>query len=170
MTGFYIDESHLEQLSPGARRELLDLFIDEVSELRDRFKDVGWDPEANVSYPLSQEEAISLIRILNDRGRKILRVFARDFDGEAGHGELAALLEAVEGKSYDDLGEEMSKITKRARGIVQNNNAWLFNWRSKDWVWDDAHQTYSAGSFYISGPSMLALREALGVRAEEAES
>ena len=170
MTGFYIDESHLEQLSPGARRELLDLFFDEVSELREKFKDVGWDPEGNVSYPLSHEEAISLIRTLNDRGRKILRVFARNFDGEVGHGELAALLEAGEGKSYDDLGEEMSKITKRARGIVQNSHAWLFNWRSKDWVWDDVNQTYTAGSFYISGPSMLALREALGVRAEEAES
>jgi hypothetical protein len=170
MTGFYIDESHLERLSPGARRELLDLFVDEVSELRDKFKDVGWDPEANVSFPLSEEEAISLVRTLSDRGRKILRVFARNFDGEVGHGELAALLEAGEGKTYDDLGKEMSKITKRVRGIVQNNQAWLFNWRSKDWVWDDANRTYTAGSFFISGPSMLSLREALGVRAAESES
>jgi hypothetical protein len=170
MTGFYIDESHLEQLSPGARRELLDLFVNEVSELRDKFKDVGWDPEANVSYPLSQEEAISLIHTLNDCERKILRVFARSFDGEVGHGELGALLEAIEGTSYDDLGKEMSKITKRVRGIVQNNHAWLFNWRSKDWIWDDANQTYTAGAFFISAPSILVLREALGVRATEAES
>ena len=73
-------------------------------------------------------------------------------------------------ETYDDLGKEMSKITKRVRGIVQNNNAWLFNWRSKDWVWDDANQTYTAGSFFISGQSIFALREALGVRAEDAES
>jgi hypothetical protein len=37
-------------------------------------------------------------------------------------------------------------------------------------VWDDTNHTYTAGAFFISGPSILSLREALGVRASESES
>ena len=164
MTGFYIDESHLDRLSPGARREVLDVLDAQISDLKAEFHDLGWDPEGNVSYPLSEDEAVALIRGLEDPGRKVLRVFAQNYDGHYGNGELNALLEAGGFEGYAELGQENSHITRRLRGIVQNNDAWLFNWRSRDWNWDESGQTYTAGAFFISGPAVLALREAFGLR------
>lgn len=164
MTGFFIDESHLQRLTPGARRELLDILSADISNLKTSFRDLSWDPEDNVSYPLSEEEALALIRSLDDPGRKILRVFARNFDGHSGHGELQNLLAAGGYQSYDDLGQEISQITRQLRAISQNSDAWLINWRSRDWQWDEASQTYTAGAFFISGAAILALREAFGIR------
>lgn len=165
MTGFYIDETHLQRLTPGARRELLDILSAEVSELKAAFRDLSWDPEDNVSYPLSEEEALALIRSLDEPGRKILRIFARNFDGHAGHAELKELLATGGYERYDELGQEMSHITRQLRGITQNGDAWLINWRARDWHWDEASQTYTSGAFYISGAAILALREAFGIRA-----
>lgn len=164
MTGFFIDESVLKRLTPGARRELLDILSAEISDIKARFHDLSWDPEDNVSFPLSDEEAVALVRSLDEPGRKILRVFARNFDGHAGHGELKDLLDAGGYSRYDELGQEISHITRRLRGITQNNDAWLINWRSRDWHWDESTQTYTSGAFFISGPSIAALREAFGIR------
>lgn len=164
MTGFYIDEAHLDRLSPGARREILDLLSTQISDLKAEFHELSWDPEDNISYPLSEEEAVALIRALDDPGRNILRVFARNFDGHHGYGELNALLAAGRYSTYAELSQENSQITRRLRGIVQNNDAWLINWRSRDWHWDEASQTYTAGAFFISGPAILALREGFGIR------
>jgi hypothetical protein len=164
MTGFFIDESHLQRLTPGARRELLDILSADISDLKTSFRDLSWDPEDNVSYPLSEEEALALIRSLDEPGRKILRVFARNFDGHSGHGELENLLAAGGFERYDDLGQEISLITRQLRGITQNSDAWLINWRARDWQWDEVSQTYTAGAFFISGAAILALREALGIR------
>lgn len=164
MTGFYIDELHLQRLTPGARRELLDLLSADIAALRAGFQDLGWDPEDNVSYPLTEDEAVALIRALDDAGRNVLRVFARNVDGNVAHGELTALLAAGGFQRYEELGHEISHITRRLRGITQNNDAWLINWRARDWHWDEATQTYTQGSFYISGPSVAALREGFGMR------
>ncbi|MDX1512858.1 MAG: hypothetical protein R3174_03850 [Gammaproteobacteria bacterium] len=167
MTGFYLDESHLARLSPGARREVLDLLSNQISDLKAEFRDLGWDPEDNISYPLSADEAVALVRSLEEPGRNLLRVFARNFDGTHGHGELGALLKAGSFQTYAELGQEISHITRRLRGIVQNNDAWLINWRSRDWNWDETTQTYTAGAFFISGPAVPALREAFGIRTAE---
>ncbi|HEX9585649.1 MAG TPA: hypothetical protein VGB36_14215 [Gammaproteobacteria bacterium] len=167
MTGFYIDESHLDLLSPDARREVLDVLSAQISDLKAEFRDLGWDPEDNVSYPMSEEEAVALVRALDDAGRNVLRVFARNFDGQHGQGELTALLKAGGFGTYAELGQELSHITRRLRGIVQNNDAWLINWRSRDWNWDEATQTYTSGAFFISGPAVTALREAFGIREKQ---
>jgi hypothetical protein len=164
MTGFYIDETHLQRLTPGARRELLDILSAEIADLKTSFRDLSWDPEDNVSYPLSEDEAIALIRSLDEPGRKILRVFARNFDGQIGHAELEELLAAGGYQSYDDLGQEISRITRQLRGITHNGDAWLVNWRARDWHWDEASQTYTAGAFFISGAAVPSLREAFGIR------
>ncbi|HSS65548.1 MAG TPA: hypothetical protein VLS27_14030 [Gammaproteobacteria bacterium] len=164
MSGFFIDETHLQRLTPGARRELLDILSAEISDLKTSFRDLSWDPEDNVSYPLSEDEALALVRSLDESGRKVLRVFARNFDGQTGRGELQALLAAGGYQRYDDLGQEISQITRQLRGITQNSDAWLINWRARDWQWDEASQTYTAGAFYISGAAILALREAYGIR------
>lgn len=164
MTGFYIDETHLHRLTPGARRELLDLLSAEISELKANYRDLGWDPEENASYPLTENEAVALIRSLDDAGRNVLRVFAHNVDGDVGHGELSALLKAGGFQRYEELGQEISRITRQLRGITQNNDAWLINWRARDWNWDESSQTYTSGAFYISGPGLVALREAFGIR------
>lgn len=168
MTGFYIDESHLDRLSPGARREVLDVLSAQISDLKAEFRDLGWDPEENISYPLSEEDAVALVRALEEPGRNVLRVFARNYDGQHGHGELNALLKAGSFTTYAELGQEISHITRRLRGIVQNNDAWLINWRSRDWHWDEATQTYTAGAFFVSGPAVISLREAFGIRGDKA--
>lgn len=165
MTGFFIDETHLQRLTPGARRELLEILSEEISDLRTSFRDLSWDPEDNVSYPLSEDEAIALIRSLDDSGKKILRLFARNFDGHVGRADLKDLLAAGGYQRYDDLGQEISRITRQLRGITQNGDAWLINWRARDWHWDEASQTYTSGAFYIAGAAILALREAFGIRA-----
>ena len=164
MTGFYIDEKHLQKLTPGARRELLDVLSAEVAELKASFRDLSWDPEDNVSYPLSEDEAVALLRSLDDSGRKVLRVFARNFDGGTGRADLEDLLAAGGFQRYDELGQEVSRITRQLRGITQNGDAWLINWRARDWQWDEANQTYTSGAFFISGAAILSLREALGIR------
>ncbi len=164
MTGFYIDETHLQRLTPGARRELLDILSAEISELKAAYHDLSWDPEDNHSFPLNEEEAVALLRSLDEPGRKVLRVFARNFDGHEGRADLTDLLAAGDYHRYDELGQEISHITRRLRGITQNNDAWLINWRSRDWHWDEATQTYTSGAFFISGPAISALREALGIR------
>lgn len=164
MTGFYIDETHLQKLTPGARRELLDILSAEISDLKTSFRDLSWDPEDNVSYPLSEDEAIALIRSLDEPGKKVLRVFARNFDGHVGRADLKDLLAVGDFQRYDDLGQEISRITRQLRGITQNADAWLINWRAKDWHWDEASQTYTSGAFFISGAAIHALREAFGIR------
>lgn len=165
MSGFYIDETQLQRLTPGARRELLDVLSADISDLKARFHDLSWDPEENVSFPLGEEEAIALLRSLDEPGRKVLRVFARNFDGQTGRAELNDLLAAGGYQRYDELGQEISQITRRLRGITQNNDAWIINWRSRDWHWDESTQSYTSGAFFISGPAIVALREALGIRA-----
>lgn len=164
MTGFFIDETHLQRLTPGARRELLEILSDEISDLRTSFRDLSWDPEDNVSYPLNEDEAIALIRSLDDPGKKILRLFARNFDGHVGRADLKDLLAAGGYQRYDDLGQEISRITRQLRGITQNGDAWLINWRARDWHWDEPSQTYTSGAFFISGAAILAMREAFGIR------
>ena len=165
MTGFFIDETHLQKLTPGARRELLEILSAEISNLKTSFYDLSWDPEDNVSFPLSEDEAIALIRSLDEPGKKVLRVFARNFDGQIGRADLNDLLAAGNFQRYDELGQEISRITRQLRGITQNADAWLINWRARDWHWDEASQTYTSGAFFISGTAIHALREAFGIRA-----
>ena len=164
MTGFFIDETHLQKLTPGARRELLEILSAEISDLKTSFHDLSWDPEDNFSYPLSEDEAIALIRSLDEPGKKALRVFARNFDGHVGRADLKDLLAAGNFQRYDELGQEISRITRQLRGITQNADAWLINWRAKDWHWDETSQTYTSGAFFISGTAIHALREAFGIR------
>lgn len=164
MASFVIDETHLQRLTAGARRELLDLLAADVANVRGSFSHLDWDPDANVSYPLDEEEALALVRGVHDSARRLLRQLARSFDGNVGEASMEDLLAAGRYGNYDELSSDISHITLRLRGITQNNDAWLLNWRARDWTWDEETQSYTSGSYFISSPAILAMREAFGIR------
>ena len=163
MISFIIDESHLQQLSPEARTELLDILGAEIADLKSEFADTDWDPEGNKSYPLSAEEARVLIRGLGPRAKSLLRTFCLNCDGKVGAGDLQELLTSTGIEDYEVLGQEISAITQRMHGATGNADAWLFNWHARDWEWDADKNTYVRGRYFISGPAMDSLRRAFGV-------
>jgi len=162
MTSFVIDETHLRRLSPSARHELLRLIATDVSELRAEFVTREWSADRDISYPLSAEEARVLIRGVTEAGRNVLKVIARNFDGERGHGEVGALLEATGCQTYQQLGTEIAGVTHSVRSITGNHDAWIFNFRAEDWIWDEATSTYTKGRYFISGAAIRSLRLAFG--------
>ncbi len=163
MTSFIIDESHLQQLSPEARSELLEILGAEIADLKSEFADTDWDPEGNKSYPLSAEEARVLIRGLGQPAKSLLRTFCRNYDGKTGAGDLEEMLRATGIEGYEALGQEISAITQRMHGATGNPDAWLFNWHARDWEWDADKNTYLRGRYFISGPAMSSLRSAFGI-------
>ena len=132
-------------------------------ELRSELGRSDWDPEGNAAYPLDEEEARVLIRGMNREGQQALRVFCKNFDGTHGLADLSALFSATGFSHYDDLGHEISNITQRLRSVTQNSDAWLFNWRAKDWEWDEGEGTYVRGSYFIGKPAIDSLRKALSI-------
>ncbi len=171
MVGFVIDEALLRKLSPDARREILDVIADEAERLAEEAEGVDWDPEGNTSYPLTEDEARRLIRGLVGRSRELLRAFCTDYDadGKVGRADIAALYEATGHDDYGALGREITTITQRLKNITDMHDAWLFNWRARDWQWDEANKTYVKGHYYISGPAIVALRRAFGMDNAAAE-
>lgn len=163
MVSFVIDESHLRRLSPSARQELLKLLAADAVQLRAEFAGRDWAPDRDLSYPLTPEEARILIRGISEAGRQMLRVFARSFDGEVGRGEVHALMEATGHDHYEQLSQEISATTQSLRSITGNYDAWLFNFRAEDWVWDEESRNYTRGQYFISGPAILSLRQAFGM-------
>lgn len=163
MVSIVIDEVVLRQLSPAARREVLRVVGTELSRLRAGLTDIEWDPEGDMSYPLTVDEAKILVRGLQGAPREILRTFAQNFDGDAGHGELHALLAAAKFSDYRELGEEISRITAQMQSVAGQSGAWLFNWDADDWAWDAEADNYAKGAYYISGPAIHTLREAFGI-------
>jgi hypothetical protein len=142
VVSFIIDESHLRQLSPEARSELLQILGAEIADLKSEFADRSWDPEGNKSYPLSADEARVLIRGLGQSAKNLLRTFCLNYDGKIGSGELDELLHCAGIQGYEDLGHEVSVITQRMHSATGNPDAWLFNWHARDWHWDDEKNTY----------------------------
>ncbi len=167
MVSFIIDESHLRQLSPEARRELLQILGAELADLKSELADRDWDPEGNKSYPLSADEALALIRGLGQPAKGLLRIFCLNYDGKVGSGELEELLHSTGIESYEDLGQEVSAITQRMHGATGNPEAWLFNWHARDWRWDEKKNTYVEGRYFISGPAIDALRTAFSIGQSE---
>jgi len=167
VVSFIIDESHLRQLSAGARNELLQIIGAELADLKIEFADREWDPEGNKSYPLSADEARVLIRGLGQPGKSLLRTFCVNYDGKEGSTDLEEMLHSAGIEGYEDLGHEVSAITQRMHSATGNSDAWLFNWHSGDWQWDDRKNTYVRGRYFISGPAIDALRSAFSIgRAE----
>ncbi len=165
MVSFVIDEALLRKLSPEARREIVDLLCDEAERLSEGDNGVDWDPEGNISYPLNDDEAHRLIRGLVGRSRELLRAFCTDYDadGVVGRADIAALYQATGHEDYGALGREITTITQRLKNITDMHDAWLFNWRARDWQWDAAKNTYVKGHYYISGPAIVALRNAFSM-------
>ncbi len=96
---------------------------------------------------------------------RLLRAFCTDYDADdvVGRADIAALDEATGHDDYGALGREITTITQRLKNITDMHDAWLFNWRARDWVWDEATKTYLKGHYYISGPAIVALRHAFGI-------
>lgn len=163
MVSFIIDESHLRQLSPAARSELLQVVGAELAELKTEFADREWDPEGNKSYPLDKEEAKVLVRGLPQPAKNLLRAFCLNYDGKIGKCNLEQMLGAAGIENYEMLGQEVSAITHRMHSATGNHDAWLFNWRARDWVWDEGKQTYMKGRYFISDPAVTSLRAAFGI-------
>lgn len=163
MTSFVVDESQLERLSPGARRELLQILEEDCSRIAAEFAEVDWTSDRDESYPLSVDEARALIRHIHQAERETLRVFARNYDGEIGKADLKELLDATGHTGYRPLGEDISSITQSLRRITGHRDAWLLNWRGEDWIWNEDGKTYDAGRYFISGTAAESLRTAFGI-------
>ena len=110
-----------------------------------------------------------LIRGLGQPAKSLLRSFCLNYDGNMGSGELDQMLQTTGIDGYEELGHEISVITQRMHSATGNPDAWLFNWRARDWVWDEAAKTYLKGHYYISGPAIVALRHAFSIDKAAAE-
>ena len=163
MTSFVIDESQLERLSPETRRELMQLLKEDLRRVKTGFSDSDWDPEGEVSYPLSVEEARALIRGHAKASRETLRALCIDVEGDTGRADLKALVKATGAKKYTAIGDAVAEITQRLRRVTGNPDAWLLNWDPADWQWDEKKKTYTKGVYFVSGAAIHALREAFGI-------
>jgi len=163
MVSYVIDDEDLRRLSPSARGEVLRLLRGDLDALRRIYAAEDWTPDRDVSYPLSDEEAQLLARGVTHAAREALHVFAQHYDGEVGRASIDQLLKATGHERYEDIGIEIASITQSVRTITGNTDAWLFNWRPEDWDWDEASQHYTAGSYFISGPAVRALRRAFEI-------
>lgn len=165
MASFVIDDTHLSRLSLSARNELLRIIQADLDDLRAHFHGQDWAPDRDMSYPLSLEEAEALVRGITGAGRDILRVFAKNADGDVGYAELEELLTTTGYTDYEHLGQDISTITHSLRSVTGDSDGWLFNWRPDDWEWDEASNTYKRGAYFISGPAVGTLRKAFGMPA-----
>ena len=168
MVSFVIDESHLRQLSPEARSELLAVIGGELADLEREYAGKEWDPEENTSYPLSAEQARVLVRGLEPRAKRLLRAFCLNYDGKVGSSDLEEMLSTTGIEGYEDLGQEIAAITHRMHSATGNPDAWLFNWHARDWQWDEHNNTYAQGRYFISGPAIRSLRVAFGIGQNDA--
>ena len=161
MTSFLVDESILRRLSPAARRELLQLVSDDLISIRNELADLDWDVEGDVSFPLTIEEAEVLVRGIPEPAFKLLQVFTDNRDGETGTATLEQLLSASGYAEFQELGQQLSWLLLRLRTVTGNQDAWLVNWNTDDWEWDENQQTYVKGRYFISGPAITSLAKAI---------
>ena len=163
MVSFVIDEEHLRALSPSARHEVLRVLAGQIDEIKAHIADIEWYPDRDLSYPIDPEQARMLIRGQLAPMRRALRVFCANFDGEIGSAALDDLLAATRHTDHDQLGSDITTLTQSLRGITGDRDAWLINWRAEDWEWDDALNRYVKGRYFISGPAIRSLRQALSI-------
>ena len=163
MTSFVIDESVLERLSPEARRELLRLLKHDIMHVTADFADTDWDPEGELSYPMSVDEAKALVRGQSKAPREMLRVFCLNTEGDTGTADLKSIMKATGQSRYKAIGDAVATITQRLRTVTGDQDAWLFNWRPDDWQWNEKKKTYTKGAYFISGPAIHTLRTAFGI-------
>jgi len=163
MPTFIVDESVLRRLSPLARRELLQILVGDMEDLRADYADREWDPEGSHSYPLSVEEATHLIQGMPEAACNALRVFAEHYDGKKGTATFQQLLEATGHTKWENVTKQFAWILLRVRSIVGNPDAWIVTWRNRDWKWDEEKQTYTRGKYLINGQAIVSLREAFGI-------
>ncbi len=166
MHTFIVDDKLLQRLSPAARREVLALLTDDLQETKAQFHDYNWDPEGQESYPLSVEEAQVLVSGMPEPAVSALRVFIDNVDGDWGYATIEQLLEATGHTKYDNVLKHLSWLLLRLRTVTGNPNAWLVNWHTKDWEWDEAKKTYTKGRYFISSDALLSLKEALAASAK----
>ncbi len=161
MHSFILDDKLLQRLSPAARREELALLTDDLQDTKAQFRDYNWDPEGLESYPLSTEEAHVLVNGMPEAALSVLRVFIDHIDGDWGYATLEQLLGATGHTKSDNILKHLSWLLLRLRTVTGNPNAWLVNWHTKDWEWDEQQKTYTKGRYFISSDALLALKEAL---------
>lgn len=162
-----IDESHLERLSPSARRELLKLIKHDAELLNERFYDPPWNPEGAESYPLTNEEAVLLINGMPEAAINALRVFAESDDGKEGTATLEELMKATGHTKFENINRQLSWILLHLRAVTGNPDAWLINWRAKDWNWDEDRETWTDGRYFVTSGAARALRHAFGMDTED---
>ncbi len=163
MVMFVVEDRHLQQLSPSARRELLRVLATEVEEVRARYAALEWQPDGTQSYPLSEEEARHLLHGMPESARNLLRAFAERSDGDQGAATFRELLKATGHSKVENLGRQIAWIELRLRTVTGNHDAWLITWRKSDWKWSEQRQTYTRGRYFINGPAVDALRAAMDI-------
>ncbi len=162
MISIVIDQAFLQALSHGARSEVLALLEKRIAELKKPLVEAQWRADRDESYPLSVEEAQKLIQSLPKPMQDGLRVFCRNFDGSVGRAGLAELMSATGFSDHADLSNATTAMTQSLRHITGNQDAWLLNWRSEDWEWNEAEQNYVKGEYFISGTAVESLKKAFG--------
>jgi len=165
MHTFIVDQKLLQRLSPAARREVLALLTNDLQETKAQFKDYKWNPEGQESYPLSVEEAQVLISGMPEPAINALRVFIDNIDGDWGYATIEQLLQATGHSKYENVLKHLSWLLLRLRTVTGNPNAWLVNWHTKDWEWDEETKSYSKGRYFISSDALMSLKEALAAGA-----
>jgi len=159
---FVIDESHLRALTPSARHEILRLVRGDLESLKKRLADIEWYADRGISYPLSSEQAESLLQTQSRELQKALHVFVRNSDEDMGSATLQELMEATGYKDPERLGHDFGALTQSLRNITGESQAWLINWDAATWEWSESEKRYVSGEYYINGPAVFSLRQAFG--------
>ena len=160
MIRFVIDETHLQRLSTSARRELLKVLEDEISEMRERMHACEWRSDRDTSYPLTLEQALQLVLGEPEHMQRALYVFVQHIENDVGRASLERLMKAAEHPAQEQLSQDFASLTKRLKAISGDDTAWLLNWRAEDWHWNAEQLCYDAGEYFISAPAIHSLRVA----------
>jgi len=166
---FVIDESHLRALTPSARHEFLRLMRRDLDSLKERLADIEWYADRGVSYPLSPDQAETLLQTQSRQVQKALHVFVSNSDGEKGIATLEQLVEATGYTDTEMLSRDFGSLTQSLRSVTGESQAWLINWDPGSWEWSESEQRYTSGEYYINGPAVFSLRQAFGEVYEPAE-
>ena len=160
MIHYVIDETHLQKLSISARRELLKMLENEMSDMRERAEACEWRSDRDLSFPLTLEQALQLIQGEPEHMQRALYVFVEHITNEVGRASLDQLMKAAAYPEQEQLSQDFASLTKRMKAISGDDTAWLLNWRAEDWNWNAKEKRYDAGEYFISGPAIHSLRVA----------
>ena len=161
MLRLILDETHLERLSPASRREVLSLIADDVRQAQKSYVERDWNPDGDHSFPLSVEEARLLVAGMPEHATAVINLFVDNFDGERCAATLAELQASTGHTNAENVGKLISWIQHRVTTVTGDQDAWLVNWRTEDWIWDEDNERYTDGIYFIDTSAALALREAL---------